>query len=131
MPLTTFGAFFVTCPFTTNMDILWRSRRILFVQQAAHGMVPLTQSERNRLQAFFVEQLYQPQDYAAGLKAFKHIQSFIPSIFNTLLELNRQWGFKVFNHYDIILTLMGPVAVIGRKLARYHYADHACWSIQT
>lgn len=56
----------------------------------------------------FVQHLYRKTDYENGLRALDDAQERIREAFARFEELNKQWDFKVFHHYDVVLTLYGP-----------------------
>jgi hypothetical protein len=56
----------------------------------------------------FVQHIYRKTDYENGLEALDDVEERIRAAFARFEELNKQWGFKVFLHYDVVLTLYGP-----------------------
>ena len=56
----------------------------------------------------FIQDIYHKTDYEKGLKALEDVEEKIRAAFPRFKELNKQWGFKVFYHYDVVLTLYGP-----------------------
>lgn len=56
---------------------------------------------------FFDQHIYNKVDYKNGLSALADINDKLISVFERFETLNKQWGFKVFNHYEVVLTLYG------------------------
>jgi hypothetical protein len=56
----------------------------------------------------FVQHIYHKTDYENGLEALDDAEERIREAFARFEELNKQWDFKVFHHYDVVLTLYGP-----------------------
>ena len=68
----------------------------------------LIDRDREKAYRLFKDEIYRANDYAKGLEGLKISSSRLKPAFNRLEELNRRWGFKVFQRYDVVLTLYGP-----------------------
>ena len=65
-------------------------------------------AEKKKTYEIFVQHIYRKTDYENGLEALDDVEERIRAAFERFEELNNQWDFKVFHHYDVVLTLYGP-----------------------
>jgi hypothetical protein len=65
-------------------------------------------AKKNETYDIFVQHLYRKTDYENGLIALADAEESIREAFPRFEELNKQWHFKIFDHYDVVLTLYGP-----------------------
>jgi hypothetical protein len=65
-------------------------------------------SKKKQTYEIFAQHIYRRADYENGLLSLKASEADIRAAFPKFVELNKQWDFKVVNHYDVVLTLYGP-----------------------
>lgn len=60
------------------------------------------------LHDLFVKKVYDKGNYEKGLAKAAHMTDVFDDAIPIFNDLKRRWGFTVFDHYDVILTLYGP-----------------------
>ncbi|MFH1930222.1 MAG: PDZ domain-containing protein [Pseudomonadota bacterium] len=56
----------------------------------------------------FSQHIYRKACYEEGLSSLDDTEKKTIAVFPRFEKLKKQWGFKVFHHYDVVLTLYGP-----------------------
>ena len=77
-------------------------------QQLAENPDALNNANRNQLYSIFVNNQYNKSNYKNGLCVLKSKEEAARKALTELCELKRLWGFKIYKHYDVALTLYGP-----------------------
>ena len=107
-----------------EFDVIWLTLRLMpFCRKHGYGvllpdhdrfeeLVNLSPSirgaKKKETYEIFVQHIYCKTDYENGLGALDDAEERIREAFARFEELNKQWDFKVFHHYDVVLTLYGP-----------------------
>lgn len=60
------------------------------------------------LKDIFISQIYNPDDYQKGYAYFNSSKQMIYPYFSTLEQWKQDFGFKLFDQYNLVLTLYGP-----------------------
>ncbi|MEL6871071.1 MAG: hypothetical protein AAFO81_14820 [Pseudomonadota bacterium] len=60
------------------------------------------------LQNFMQSEVYRAEDYRSGYEKIAEVLPSLEKMVSTLEAQNYEWGFRVFDHYPILLTLYGP-----------------------
>lgn len=68
----------------------------------------MKKADRHQLYSFFADDVYRSSHYENGLNNLKSRLQSIQNAVEKLRELKSLWGFEIYNHYDVILTLYGP-----------------------
>ncbi|WNJ19044.1 hypothetical protein [Pontibacter sp. G13] len=68
----------------------------------------LSDSDFERLEGFFKDNVYQPEDYRAGYEKIKAELPRLNDMLQTLAACEYVWGFQLFEQYEVRLTLYGP-----------------------
>lgn len=76
--------------------------------KAKSRMKQLSDEDQERLRAFVTNQLYNQQDYQAGYQKIADKLSLLNKMTRRLKRHKRDWPFKTYDTYPIVLTLYGP-----------------------
>lgn len=60
------------------------------------------------LEAIFVTEVYQKSDFDKGLRAIRLGESVVEESVKKLVELHKNWNFKLMPKYEVVLSLYGP-----------------------
>lgn len=60
------------------------------------------------LQTFLQTEVYRDEDYLKGYEKISDILPSLEKMVSVLEAQNYEWGFRVYDHYPILLTLYGP-----------------------
>lgn len=66
-----------------------------------------SQSLTSSQQSLFLSSMYQPDDYLKAINRFEGARDRIESVFPMFRVLESNWGFKVFNQYELLVTQYG------------------------
>ena len=65
-------------------------------------------ADKAKLKGIFEKEVYDDKDFVAGLKAIGDMTSLMDRVLTRLEPLREAWGFKVFDRYEVLLTMFGP-----------------------
>ncbi len=68
----------------------------------------LSDSDYSNLKTFIKDSVYRKSDYEQGYHKIENQRSLINTMISLLSQSERNWDFKVFDTYQINLTLYGP-----------------------
>jgi hypothetical protein len=68
----------------------------------------LEREQKQRLFSIFQEQVFHPAHYQAGLKALSGASALMPEVCRRFRKMHQDWGFVLYPHYQVVLTLYGP-----------------------
>ena len=68
----------------------------------------LTDEDQERLRVFIKDKVYRKQDYQAGYQKIAKQLDLLNKMTRRLKRHKRDWSFKVFDTYPIVLALYGP-----------------------
>jgi hypothetical protein len=69
---------------------------------------PHPAGDRGRLRALFVGEVFRPDAYAAGLAALTAFERIRPRVLERMRAMNRRWKLRLYDRYQVVLTLYGP-----------------------
>jgi len=68
----------------------------------------LQQEDYQKLKEAFEKEIYNPDKYKLGLIQLEETKDKVVKCFPIFLDYQDKWGFKIFPHYKVKLTLYGP-----------------------
>lgn len=74
----------------------------------ASGDAPRRAQDRAALAAIFTGEIYAPSAYAPALARLRDVPRVLAAALPTLYRWQRQWGFRVFDRYQVVVTRYGP-----------------------
>ena len=68
----------------------------------------ISEEEKDKLSKAFYANIYDLSMFDSSLAVLKKSNEIIRNVCEKLLILNINWGFKIFDKYEVLLTLYGP-----------------------
>ncbi len=76
-------------------------------KQLGNRSTKISESEKDELYDFFSKNIYDRGNYEKGLEKSAHMTEIFNNAIPILYSFKRKWGFKLLEHYDVILTRYG------------------------